>query len=236
MSLNAPVIPPVVLRAFTSGLANYVDPSRPLWSLLMKKYAVYSWWSLNLFEIGKLSPSDINDPNKPIKLQDFVQSTGWRFVATDGDLYGGCHVGSIKEDAPPILTGFSDDVQILTFMESLEDLNALPVVGTDQFELRGLSIRWLRVEVFWLHTTDGAADIVIPYTGFVEDWPNYLELMKPYRAEEFLNAILKRAKSICERENASKGVVLKAKAKAALAQALAHRTGAAALEAGGRGR
>jgi len=214
MSLNATVIPPAVLRAFTSGLGNYIDPSRPLWSVMQKKYVGLAAFSLRLSEISKYNYT-------PTALTvDDVISTGWRFVAKDADLYGGCHVGSIKTDAPPILTGFSGDAQILTFMERLEDLPALvdpatkvPVVGKGQFDLRVLNIRWLHFEAFWLYATDGAGetpatlrakDIVIPYAGFVEGPPNYLELMFPYPVKDFLTAIWPCVSFAMERDKKAK--------------------------------
>jgi hypothetical protein len=183
MSLKAPVIPPAVLRAFTSGLGNYIDPSVPLWSLMQKEHVALAWWSLSLFRFdpSQDAPDAITD--------DHLISTGWRFVASDGNLYGECHVGSAKPGAPPILTGCSYDSQIPAFMESLKALKALPVIGTGEFELRGLSSRWLHFEAFWLHTKDGKGDIVIPYAGFVEGPPNRLERMRPYPAKDFLNAI-----------------------------------------------
>jgi hypothetical protein len=202
MSLNATVIRPDVLRAFTSGLGNYIDPSRPLWSVMQKEYVAQPWYSLILPEIVKLE----NAPT--IITEEHVIPTGWRFVATDGDLYGGCHVGSPRRDAPPMLTGFSWDTQILTFMESLEDLKALPEVARGQFDLRVLSIRLLHFEAFWLYANDGtedptqrANDIVIPYTGFVEGPPNYLDLMCAYPVRDFMTAIWVCARNAVKQYN-----------------------------------
>jgi hypothetical protein len=183
MGLKTTVVPPDVLRAFTSGLGNYVDPSRPLWSVMQKEYVAHEWYSLVLSGIDKLKGSKIFP-------EAHLLSTGWRFMATDGDVYGGCHVGSPRTNARPMLTGFSWDSQVLTFMESLEELKTLPEVGGPvQFELRGLNVRWLHFEAFWLHTDTGVGDLVVPYTGFVEGSPNYLELMRPYSVENFLIAI-----------------------------------------------
>jgi len=207
MIWKKPVIPPVVLRAFTSGLGNYIDPSRPLWSLMQKQYVALQWNSLNLDAICKLT-------DQPDTLEGLALQTGWRFAASDGDLYGACHVGSMvgrDYNTPPITTGFSYDAQTLTFMESLEQLKLLPLpdgmTGAGPFELRGLSIRWLHFEAFWLRNTaaptgtqepDGTGDIVVPYTGFVEDFPNYLELMSPYPVKYFLTAIWPCVQTACD--------------------------------------
>jgi hypothetical protein len=209
MIWNRPVIPPVVLRAFMSGLGNYIDPSRPLWSLMQKQYVALQWSSLNLDQICNLPPQQA-----PTTLQGLFRDTGWRFAASDGDLYGACHIGSIhrENNTPPILTGFSYDVQTLTFMESLEQLKVLhpPNDGMGPFELRGLSIRWLHFEAFWLRKLVGPAqpsppdpydwtgDIVVPYAGFVEGFPNHLELMYPYPVNDFLAAIWPCVEQACK--------------------------------------
>jgi len=153
---------------------------------MQKDYVALAWWSLHLHRIGQLKdpPNTLTD--------DYVKPTRWRFGATDGNLYGECHVGSITPKDPPVVTGFSDDPQILALMESLEDLKALPAVETGEFELRGLSNRWLHFEGFWLRDTaanDGTGDIVVPFTGFVEGPPNRLQRMHPYPVKDFLEAI-----------------------------------------------
>jgi hypothetical protein len=197
MLWNKPVIPPVVMRAYTSGLGNYIDPGRPLWSLMQKKYVALWWWSLDRGKIdkSKVVPDTFGIDEDLVAVTRLPEAalvipTGWRFAASEGDLYGGCHVGSIKVEALPTLTGFSHDAKILTFMESWEKVRALSpskgVEATGPFELRGLSIRWLHFEAFWLHTKDGKGDFVIPYTGFV---PDKLRRMQLYSVKAFLDAI-----------------------------------------------
>jgi hypothetical protein len=228
MSLKAPTIPAVVKRAFTDGLGNYLDPRSPLWSLLLKQYVALPWYSLRLSEIGKLGRPQFK---KPIdELEDLVISTGWRFMAADGNCYGGCHVGSVTaRDNPPILTGFSDDPQILTFMEALEQLKTLSVAGTGQFELRVLRVAWLHFDAFWLSTPDGAGDIVVPFTGFIEGSPNHLSLMHPYPVLSFLKAIWGRVLLVGARENERQARKHTAEAHAAEAQVQAQKASAKAL-------
>jgi hypothetical protein len=225
MSLTIPTIPPVVMRAFTAGLGNYIDPSRPLWSLLQKKFVGLQWWSLNRAAVSQIAgPADT--------LADFVIPTGWRFLAADGDLYAGCHVGSIKPTSPPILTGVSVDVQILTFAEQLEVLKTLPVIGTGRFELRVIRITWLHFEAFWLTPCDGNGNsaegpptnggqqpptapggFVVPFIGFVEGSPNYLERMKAYPVGDFVERVRCLLRAIVEKESARKDRARKTEAE-----------------------
>lgn len=227
MSLKAPEIPPVVMRAFKTGLGNYIDPSSPVWSLLLKQYVALEWSSLSLSKTGELDGPKFKAPIN--RLDDLVIPTGWRFAAAERGLYGGCHVGSTKTNPLPILTGFSDDPQILTFMESLEQLRALSVVGAGQFTLKVLRVAWLHFEAFWLSTPDGAGDIVVPFTGFVQGSPNRLSLMNPYPVLSFLKEIWRRVLVVGARENERKAEEHSTKATAVQAQAAAHTRSAEVL-------
>ena len=224
MILKESEIPAVVMRAFKAGLGNYIDPSNPLWSLLLKQYVALPWWSLSLSEIGKLDKPKFKEPIT--RLDHLVISTGWRFMAAEANRYGGCHVGSI-ENGSPILTGFSDDPQILTFMESLEQLKSISRTG--QYTLRVLRVAWLHFESFWLSTPDGAGDIVIPFSGFIQGPPNHLSLMNPYPVGSFLEAIWCRALEVGARENQRKALDHGIKATAVQAQADAHTVSATVL-------
>ena len=143
MSLTNPVIPSDITRAFTTGLGDFVDPSNPLWSVMLNDSVALPAFNLQLM------PDPV--PPRPIALEvPWIQESGWRFVAAVGDLYGACHVGSIKPGFPPKLTGFSDDVQILTFVESFSQLRSLTEVAAWDFTPRVLRITWLIFEAFWL--------------------------------------------------------------------------------------
>ena len=199
MNYRTPKPPPAVTRAFAVGLGNYVDPSNPVWQVLLNKYVALEWCSLDLNKVGQLpeAPDTIARDIDPAKSN--VIETGWRFVAADGDYYGGCHVGKVDLASPPILTGFSDDVEILTFTQNLEQLKQMPEGGARQYELRVLRIPWLHFDAFWIQIptppagtqapTAEAVDYVVPCGGFVEGPPNHLEVMYPYPVKDFLTAI-----------------------------------------------
>jgi len=199
MGLITPTMPPAILRAFNLGLGDFISPSDPLWSVLLKRFIGLQTHGLNL----DLYVNIAFDPDgKPLPLDSvssfdsLVQSTGWRFLAADGDVYGGCHVGSVDPSLPPKLTGFSRDVEVLTAIEQFNELSTIDEVNTCTFEPRVLRISWLRFEAFWLHVPDSTSqpqcyDLVIPYFGFVK---RPLELMQPKPISGFLTAIQPFAK------------------------------------------
>ncbi len=195
MSLITPAMPPEITRAFTTGLGDFVSPNDPLWSVMLEKFFALQQFNLDLDKVN-------NEPNGP--LDAISNPSGWRFLATDGDLYGGCHLGSVF-DNPPKVTGFSRDVQVLSGIQSYNELNTIPEVKQDQFEPRILRVSWLRFEAFWLKfippsqqvigpAGHGSKDLVIPYIGFVEmprkTFANtYLQRMTAYTVADFLRAV-----------------------------------------------
>jgi len=131
--------------------------------------------------------------------------TGWRFLAAEGGLYGGCHVGSIDKDHPPKLTGLSTDVRILTAIESLNGLDKVAPPG--DFEPRVLRIPWLQFEAFWLHSADAAdkehidiRDYLVPYGGFVGTRYYGLTLMQPFTVTNFFSPIWPRIQKVVKRD------------------------------------
>ncbi|MBV8728883.1 MAG: hypothetical protein JO336_03650 [Acidobacteriia bacterium] len=196
MSLVTPKTPPEIIRAFTAGLGDFLSPNDPLWSVMLEKFFALEQFNLDLDEFNPAGPLD-----------SMVDESGWRFLAADGDLYGGVHVGSVIEGLPPKVTGFSRDTEVLTAAESFDDLNTIPQVQQRAYEPRVLRVAWLRFEAFWLKPTpdtytspgvrDESQDLVIPYIGFVERppktfGPTKLELMTPYWVADFLNAVNSR--------------------------------------------
>lgn len=203
MSLTKPNIPAAILRAFTSGLGDYIDSSEPLWSLLLNKYTAINASNLNLEIFHPIAQADfpaVLQELQRVLARESLAQTGWRFLAAEGDLYGGCHVGSITPGHPPKLTGFSTATQILTAIESLNGLG--PLVPPGDFEPRVLRIPWLQFEAFWLHSADADKkypdridynrDYLVPYGGFIGTRYYGLTLMKPFTVEEFFGGIWPR--------------------------------------------
>jgi hypothetical protein len=204
MSLTKPNIPAEILRAFTSGLGDYIDSSEPLWSLLLNKYTAINASNLNLeifYAIAQADSQAMPQELQRVLAGESLAQTGWRFLAAEGDLYGGCHVGSITPSHPPKLTGFSTATQILTAIESLNGLG--PLVPPGNFEPRVLRIPWLQFEAFWLHSADAAdkehpdridynRDYLVPYGGFIGTRYYGLTLMQPFTVEKFFGEIWPR--------------------------------------------
>jgi hypothetical protein len=189
MSFIKALPPQEILRAFTTGLGDFIDQSNPLWSLLEGKYVAQQVFNLDLHAIPQTEMA-------PSVLAPLIKSTGWRFLAADAGRFAACHVGSITPDLPPKLTGVSTELPVLQAIEGIGQLEALKEVATRKFEVRTLRIAWLRFEAFWLSAQDGGPDLVVPYMGFVEGPPNKLKLMKAYAVNEFLRAIWVRAQRL----------------------------------------
>src|SRR5215469_652518 len=88
MGLIKPSVPGDVLRAFTSGLGDFVRPGSPLWSLLLNKYVAIQAYNLQLDSFCGIDSPDAVTEFNTLKENSF-KSSGWRFLAGEGDLYGG---------------------------------------------------------------------------------------------------------------------------------------------------
>jgi hypothetical protein len=240
MSLIKPTIPADVLRAFTSGLGDFIRPGSPLWSLLLNKYVAIQAYNLQLDSFcGIDSPSAVTAFKT---LPDgFFKSSGWRFLAGEGDLYGGCHVGSIISGQPPKLTGFSKSVQVLASIESFNELPNVSLPAPGDFEIRVLRIPWLQFEAFWLYSLPAAGgslgsegigtDVIVPYIGFVESATGgRFSAMDASLLPEFLWAIFLRAQDICAQSRAREAAVHELQARQVRARADAQESSATALK------
>lgn len=194
MSLIKPEIPPEVLRAFTAGLGDFIDPGTPLWTLLLQKYIAQATYDLPLRPILEAAAA-ANGPDG-IEAKTFesrLLATGWRFLAADGGLFGAVHVGSVKENLPPKLTGFSNALQVLTVVERYRQLDELPEVRNRTFVSRMLRVPQLEFEAFWLRSD--FEDIIVPYAGFFKP----LEVMKAYSIGGFLTRLWPRIEEVAAR-------------------------------------
>jgi hypothetical protein len=206
MSLTKPPIPLPIVRAFTTGLEDFIDPGDPLYSLLSQEsMAIAAYNLLPPFPI----PLPIPPPPFPERLEDYALETissGYRFWAASGDLYGACHVGSIHAGTPKV-TGFSDVVDVLTGVERFYQLNAIPEVAAAAFEPRVLRVTWGRFEAFWLHSIDSTAeDRFVGYAGFppkgIDDptksvcWVDFRRAIWPLALQAYKQAVAKNAAAL----------------------------------------
>jgi hypothetical protein len=198
VSLVTPKTPPQIIRAFTTGLGDFISPNDPLWSLILEKFFALEQFNLDLEKLIKYPAGPLSSITNP---------SGWRFLAADGDLYGACHVGSVFAGLPPKVTGFSRDVEVLAAAESFDELNTIDEVKQGPYEPNVLRVAWLRFEAFWLRFSgdesrdDESRDLVIPYIGFVERPPKRfddqsLERMTAYSVVDFLSAVNSRKPTI----------------------------------------
>src|SRR5579863_8909627 len=214
MSLTKPKIPLEIIRAFTTGLGDFIDPNEPIYSLLSQNFMAIEAHNLRL----PVPPTPF-----PEKMEDWVLNadaiipSGWRFWAASGDLYGGCHVGSVKAGTPPKLTGFSDTVQVLAGVERFNLLSTMPELAAAAFEPRVLRIGWYPLEAFWLRSTvTGVDDRFVVHSGFP---PKSLDPTQSYSWAEFRKAIWGRARQAYAQALARSATAQEAQARAARIQA-----------------
>jgi hypothetical protein len=241
--LKAPIVPGEVRRAFTAGLGDFVSSGSPLWSLLLNKYNPVPAYDLDLKIFWELASPPGFEGRKTLPGERL--QCRWRFLAADGGLYAGCHVGSVVQGQPPKLTGLSDSVQILEAMERFIELPSVSLPSPGDFEIRVLRIPWLHFEAFWLYwlppgngstptllppadareTTDDSSrgtDVIVPYLGFVErPSREKLSTMNALVLPEFLQAILNDAQDVQDQSVKHHARVREAGVKQARAHAMA---------------
>ena len=211
MSLTKPSIPPHITRAFTSGLGDFIDASESVRSLLAQDFMAIEAYNLMLTNPLPKSKTDwILDQRATI-------SSGWRFWAARGDLYGACHVGNAgyrarhsgnagpeqigeqRDDVPPKLTGFSRAEQALTDIERFNQLSTIPELAGGFFEPRVLRVTWCPLEAFWLKSiVPWADDQFVAYSGFPPPKSD-LEMMKAYTWEELREKLWNRLEQAYDR-------------------------------------
>jgi len=173
MSLRRASVPRHIRQAFTSGLGDFVSSGSPLWSLLLNRYAAIPSYNLVLPCYCKLIFTSDATALKTLP-DNVLQSSGWRFLASEGDLYGACHVGSVIPSLPPKLTGFSNSPIVLTAIERFNQLPSVTLspilppgsLPVGDYEIRILRITWLRFEAFWLYWLPSAGN-----GSPCDDWP-----------------------------------------------------------------
>jgi hypothetical protein len=203
-------MPPAIIRAFTSGLGNYVDPNDPLWSVMLKSFFALDQYNVDLDRLAAITEG------QPLLLDQLTNESGWRFLAADSNLYGACHVGSVADATlAPKVTGFSRDAEVLTAIERFNELDTDDGVKKNAFEPRVLRVAWLRFEAYWLKfiagdssqvnnqsrksngqgDRDESNDLIFPYIGFVEnpkktyDTDGTLQIMTGVSPQNFLTAL-----------------------------------------------
>jgi hypothetical protein len=235
MSLKIPSPPTSTLRAYKSGLSDFVDSGCSLWNLMLQRHQAHAVHNLHL---QKLHDALCQNPCPPLD-EKVTKPTGWRFLASDTGLVGACHVGAESTGAAPKVTGFSNASEIEGITGLIGRLGNLPEVQKDTFELRVLRITWLHHEAFWLHSVTGGVDLVIPYTTFAVGIPGTLRVYKwPEYLDEIRPRIPKKARSLLGADLAAYPVTPAAEEHAAAHASMAAKAAAAtqtrgAAETGG---
>jgi hypothetical protein len=120
--------------------------------------------------------------------------TGWRFLIR-GE-YGQAVAADVntRSGVKPKMSSLWRGAQIQKVAEAIDELEKLPEVEKQDYELRILRIPGLHIEAFWLRSPAGGPVLVVPFLGLAEE----LQLMRPYPAEEFRQIVQRMAKQHLE--------------------------------------
>src|SRR2546429_2368554 len=174
MALIKPAASDEVRRALIAAIADFVEPDDPLGPALHKAEL-----GLHIFTLG-LS----NIANQ----EGFAdaKSAGWRFLA--GSSVGEAIAGDVMEIPPgtaPRMTSVSHDPLVGRAIQAVHELESLPEVHDQDYELNVVRIPGLLIEAFWLKSRGKGPDLVIP----VLTRETGLKRMKPYPMEQFLTEV-----------------------------------------------
>jgi len=173
MALIKPVPSDQTKRALLTGVADFIAKTDPLGNVLKQTPL-----GLHVFTL---------------RLQDIVngvgiagaKSAGWRFLA--GSPFGPAVAGDVIErpGAAPKMTSVSRDPLIAAAIRATHEVETLPEVQRNDYELRVVRIPGLLIEAFWLKSTAGGPDLAIPVLTRTKQ----LQPMKVYPLDEFLNIV-----------------------------------------------
>jgi len=118
---------------------------------------------------------------------------GWRFLLRSepgqAEQAIAADVNTRAEGAPK-MTGVWRGMQIQKLAQAIDELEALPEVRAQDYELRILGIPGLHIEAFWLKPEAGGPDLVVPFRALTKE----IQLMRAYPADEFRQISRRMAK------------------------------------------
>jgi hypothetical protein len=151
-----------------------------------------------LIELGR-APSGLPAAEYPqqiyaLDLQDVPRGTGiehakpafWQFLlGSASGLAFAADVGQPPPGKPPKMTSLARGPLIAKAIRASQEVEMLPAVQKNNYELRRLWISVLAIRAFWLKSLDGKADLAVPYHTLAEE----LKGMQAYPMDEFMSIV-----------------------------------------------
>ena len=167
--------PPAAMQhALLAGLPDFTNSSDPAAGDLFKANQGQ--------EVYVLSLKDIKSGAGLRAKQD----AGWRFVsaATPGGVGAAAHVSN-DAHGTPVMRGISHGPEIAAAVRAAREVESLPEVAAQQFDMWVLRIPAVLVEAYWLKSSSGNKELIVPYHAGTTK----LQLMKAYSVKEFLKIV-----------------------------------------------
>jgi hypothetical protein len=165
--------PAAMQQALLAGLPDFAHPSDAAAGDLYKANQGQ--------EVYVLSLKDIRSGAGLSAKKD----AGWRFIsaATPGGVGAAAHVSN-DSHGTPVMRGISHGPEIAAAVSAAREVESLPEVAGQQFEMWVLRIPSVLVEAYWLKSSSGAKEFIVPYLAGTR-----LQLMKTYSVAEFLQIV-----------------------------------------------
>jgi hypothetical protein len=161
-------------QALLAGLPDFANNSDPAAGDLYKADQGHEVYVLSLNDL--LGGAGLNA----------VKDAGWRFISATapGGIGAVAHV-SDGPDGTPLMRGISYGPEVAAALRAAREVESLPEVAAQHFELWVLRIPGVLVEAYWLKSSSGKKDLIVPYLAGTTK----LQLMKTYSVAEFLKIV-----------------------------------------------
>jgi len=178
MALVKPIPSPETTKAYREGLAELIELGRAPNGLPAAEYP-QRIYVLHLADVPRGTGIE---HAKPVVWQFLLgSSTGPAFAAD---------VAQPAPGRPPKMTSLARGHLIAKAIQASQEVEMLPEVQAHNYELRRLFIAGLVIRAFWLKSTEGRADLAVPYHALAEE----LKRMQAYPMEEFMSIVRRLAR------------------------------------------
>ena len=177
MPLKKTPPPPEFSRALAAGLRDFTGPDDPV-----RSQPTQDWFGLNVFTL------QIRHLNEGVGA---ATPAGWRFLS-GGEVAADVVAG--KDGELPRMTSLLRDPLVDRAAKAVREVENLPEVARSDYELRVLRVPGILIEAFWLISTQGGTDLLVPALTK----SNRLKRMQAYTVGDFLEIARTLARDFLE--------------------------------------
>jgi hypothetical protein len=178
MALVRPIPSPETTKAYREGFAELIELGRAPRGLAAAEYP-QEIYALDLKDVRRGTGIE---HAKPVVWQFLLGSASGPAFAAD--------VGHPPPGRPPRMTSLARGPLIAKAIRTSQEVELLPQVQANNYELRRLWISGLSIHAFWLKSMDGRDDLMVPYHALAEE----LNGMQAYAMQEFMAVVRRLAR------------------------------------------